>query len=153
MARYQIVKDGDPVLRKTAKEVKEVTPNIQKLIKNMATTMYHAKGVGLAAPQVGISKRVIVVDVGDETGLHAIVNPEIISYSGSQNGPEGCLSCPNIFGEVLRAKKVVVEGLDENGAPVHLEAEDFLARALQHEIDHLDGILFIDKANKMTRGE
>lgn len=153
MAVYNIVKKGDSVLRKRAKEVSEVTPQVQKLIKNMAETMYKSNGVGLAAPQVGFSKRVIVVDVGDENGLFAVVNPVIVKKSGTQNGPEGCLSCPEEYGDVLRAKHIVVQGLNENGEAIEIEASDFLARAFQHEIDHLDGILFVDKATNLARGE
>lgn len=153
MAIYNIVKKGDSVLRKRAKEVSEVTPQVQKLIKNMAETMYKANGVGLAAPQVGFSKRVIVVDIGDENGLIALINPVIVEKCGTQNGPEGCLSCPEEYGDVLRAKDIVVQALNENGEAVELKATDFLARAIQHEIDHLDGILFVDKATNLARGE
>lgn len=153
MAIYNIVKKGDLVLRKKAKEVTEITPKVQKLIKNMADTMYHSRGVGLAAPQVGFSKRIIVVDVGDETGLHAVINPVIVAAKGKQNGPEGCLSCPDEYGDVLRAKHIVVEGLNEKGEAIRIEASDFLARAFQHEIDHLDGILFVDKSLNVTRSK
>ena len=141
MAVYNIVKKEDPILRKQAKEVLEVTPKIVKLIQNMASTMYKEKGIGLAAPQVGFSKRVIVVDIGDEHGLYALVNPIIVEKKGAENG------------EVIRAKKIVVEGLNEKGEPVRIQAEGLLARAFQHEIDHLDGILFIDKATNLRRGE
>lgn len=153
MAIYNIVKKEDAILRKKAKEVLEVTPKITKLIENMANTMYQAKGVGLAAPQVGFSKRVIVVDVGDAHGLYALVNPVIIEKKGEENGPEGCLSCPEEYGEVIRAKEVVVEGRNEKGELVKIQADGLLARAFQHEIDHLDGILFIDKATNLRRGE
>ena len=151
MAVYNIVKKGDDVLRKRAKEVSEVTPKIQKLIKNMAETMYQSHGVGLAAPQVGFSKRVIVVDIGE--GLHAVINPVITEKKGEELGPEGCLSCPNEYGEVSRAKEITVEGLNENGEAITIHASDFLARAFQHEIDHLDGILFVDKAIHLKKGE
>lgn len=153
MATYNIVKKEDPILRKQAKEVLEVTPKIVKLIQNMASTMYKEKGIGLAAPQVGFSKRVIVVDIGDEHGLYALVNPIIVEKKGAENGAEGCLSCPEEYGEVIRAKKIVIEGLNEKGEPVRIQAEGLLARAFQHEIDHLDGILFIDKATNLRRGE
>lgn len=151
MARYKVVLNGDPVLRKISRPVKEVNDNIRKLLANMAETMYHEKGVGLAAPQVGINKRVIVVDVGD--GLYKLVNPEIISSSGIQDGPEGCLSVPNIVGNVKRSEHVQVKALNENGENILLEASGFKARAFQHEIDHLNGIIFTDKATELERTE
>lgn len=147
MARYNIVVKGDATLRKEAKPVREVNDNIKKLMKNMAETMYHANGVGLAAPQVGISKRVIVVDVGD--GLLSLANPEIIEKNGIQNGPEGCLSIPGYTGNVIRANNIIVNALNEKGEKVTISAEGFKARALQHEIDHLNGILFTDKATEL----
>ena len=149
MARYNIVITGDPVLRKISKPVKDVTDSIRKLLDNMAETMYHSKGVGLAAPQVGFSKRVIVVDVGD--GLYKMVNPEIIASSGLQDGPEGCLSVPNTIGNVKRSEKVTVRALNENGEEIIIEANGFKARAFQHEIDHLNGIIFVDKATDIER--
>lgn len=144
MGIYNIVKNGDPVLRKTAKEVKVVDDTVHSLIANMADTMYAAQGVGLAAPQVGRSKRVIVVDVG--SGLYALVNPVITASAGEQDGPEGCLSCPGTAGNVLRAERVTISALDQDGKPVIIEAEGYLARAFQHEIDHLNGVLYLDKA-------
>ena len=111
--------------------------------------MYNAKGVGLAAPQVGINKRVIVVDIGE--GLYKLVNPEIVSSSGIQDGPEGCLSVPNVIGNVKRSEHIKVKALDENGNIVTIEASGFLARAFQHEIDHLNGIIFTDKATAIER--
>ena len=151
MGVYNVVTKEDKILRQICKPVPEVTPNVQKLLNNMLETMYATNGVGLAAPQVGISKRVIVVDVGEERGNGAmkLVNPEIVDYSGTQDGPEGCLSCPNIYGNVVRHAKVTVKALDENGQPVEIHAEGFEARALQHEIDHLNGILFLDKATNI----
>lgn len=152
MAIRIIVKDPDPVLREVAKPVKEVTPNIRKLLRDMAETMYDAGGVGLAAPQVGISKRVIVVDPRDEeTGLIGMVNPEIVEAEGEQLGPEGCLSIPGLNGEVKRHMRIKVKGLDENGEPLVIDAEGYLARIFQHEIDHLDGILFTDIAETVYR--
>ena len=144
MALYQIVKKGDDVLRQRAKEVKEVTDSIRRLLDNMRDTMYDAEGAGLAAPQIGISKRVIVVDVGD--GLIEMVNPEIIESSGSETAPEGCLSVPGYSGEVTRAALVIVKALNRSGDAFEVQAEGLKARALQHEIDHLNGILYIDKA-------
>lgn len=149
MARYKVVLTGDPVLRRIAHPVKEVNDNIKKLLNNMAETMYHAKGVGLAAPQVGISKRVIVVDIGE--GLFKLVNPEIVASSGIQDGAEGCLSLPDVVGNVKRSERVTVKALDENGDEVTIEATGYLARAFQHEIDHLNGIIFTDKATAIER--
>lgn len=146
MAIRLIVKDPDPVLRERALEVKKFTSNLHKLLTDMAETMYDAEGVGLAAPQVGILKRVIVVDVGDERGLIEMVNPEIVEQDGEQLGPEGCLSIPGISGDVKRANRIVVKGQDRNGTAFTVEAEGFLARAFQHEIDHLNGVLFTDLA-------
>ncbi|NLO89314.1 MAG: peptide deformylase [Clostridia bacterium] len=149
MAIYSIVKIGDPVLREKAHEVKEINNTIKKLLKNMADTMYDAKGVGLAAPQIGVPKRVIVVDVGE--GLVELINPEIIECSDeTEVDIEGCLSIPGIQGEVERAKRITVKGLDGEGNSVVIKAEDFFARALQHELDHLDGILFVDKVKRFV---
>lgn len=149
MALRIIVHEPDEVLHQIAKEVPKITPNIQKMLTDMADTMYHAEGVGLAAPQIGILKRVIVVDVGDEHGLIEMVNPVILSAEGEQLGPEGCLSIPGINGDVLRHQKITVKGLDRNGREITVEAEDFLARAFQHEIDHLNGVLFTEIAQRV----
>lgn len=149
MARYTIVTAGDPILRKTARPVDQVTDRTRKILNDMADTMYHAQGVGLAAPQVGISKRIIVVDVGD--GLLQLVNPVISAKDGIQEGPEGCLSVPGLNGIVVRANHVVVTAQNEYGEPVAIDAEGFKARALQHEIDHLEGILYTDKASSVER--
>lgn len=146
MAVYEIVKIGEEVLKEKARPVPEVTPNIIKLLENMADTMYHAEGVGLAAPQIGISKRVIVVDVGDE--LIEIINPEIVNSTGQEIDSEGCLSIPGVNGDVKRAAYVEVKGLDRDGNEILVEGTGLLARALQHEIDHLEGILFVDKLEK-----
>ena len=124
MARYKVVLTGDPVLRRIAHPVKEVNDNIKKLMNNMAETMYHAKGVGLAAPQVGISKRVIVVDIGE--GLFKLVNPEIVASSGIQDGAEGCLSVPDVVGNVKRSEHVKVKALNEDGDEVTIEASGYL---------------------------
>ena len=133
----------DAVLRKKSNYVKKVNREIIGLIRNMADTMYHANGVGLAAPQVGISKRVITIDIG--SGLIILINPEIMEQKGEQKDIEGCLSIPGIVGEVIRPNWVRVSGLNEKGEHVELEGTGLLARAFCHEIDHLDGILFIDK--------
>lgn len=144
-----IVKEPDEVLHKVAKEVKKITPNVQKLLDDMAETMYDADGVGLAAPQVGILKRLIVVDVGDDHGLIKMINPEIVSSEGEQYGPEGCLSIPGYNGDVRRAETVTVKGLDRDGKEFTVTGSGLFARAFQHEIDHLNGVLFTDLAEKV----
>lgn len=146
MALRNIREEQDPILRKISKEVKEVTPRIKELISDMYDTMYHANGVGLAAPQVGILKRVIVVDIGtEEKDPHVFINPVITEASGSCNGTEGCLSVPGVYGFVDRPEKITVEYQDAEGNKQILEAQDYFARAICHEVDHLNGILFIDK--------
>ena len=150
MAIYNIVTKEDNLLRKKSQVVPEITPNVIKMLDRMQETMYAANGVGLAAPQVGILKRVIVVDIGEDgPGVLRLINPEILERSGSQNGPEGCLSCPGMWGDVKRSQYVKVKAMNDQGQEIIIEAEDFLARALQHEIDHLEGILFIDTATNM----
>lgn len=149
MAVLPIVIAPAEVLRRKAKPVERVTKRVQKLIRDMADTMYDAPGVGLAAPQVGVSERIIVADAGD--GLVCLVNPRIISREGSEVDVEGCLSIPNIAGYVERAAALEVEGLNERGRAVRFRAEGHLARILQHEIDHLDGILFTDIATGLRR--
>ena len=151
MAVYRIVELGDPGLRQKASPVPEVNDSIQKLLDNLADTLYAAKGLGLAAPQIGVAKRVIVVDCGE--GLWEVVNPEIISMQGQEVAVEGCLSIPGVAAEVKRAAQVIVKGWDRSGWEIQIEADGMGARALQHETDHLDGILFIDKANKIVDGE
>lgn len=147
MAIRNIRKEGDPLLRKISKEVPEVTDRIKVLLDDMADTMYEADGVGLAAPQVGILKRVIVVDPRDDkTGLVKLINPEIIEADGEQIGIEGCLSIPNFNATVKRAEHVKVKYLDEEGNEKIWDAHGFPAVILSHEIDHLDGILFRDKS-------
>lgn len=144
LAKLDIRLQGDPVLRKIAKPVKKVGPAVRSLLKDMAETMYAANGAGLAAPQVGIAKRMIVVDAGD--GLIELVNPELIRAEGQEIGAEGCLSIPGLVGEVERFAKVTVTCLDHDGRRRWIEGEGLLARVLQHEIDHLNGVLFTDKA-------
>lgn len=144
----KIVHYGDPLLRKKARVVPEVTPEIQSLIDEMIETLRAASGVGLAAPQVGVSLQVIVWDVGD--GVGALVNPKIIRQSGEQYGPEGCLSIPGLQGDVSRPSRVTVRGLDRTGKEVRISGEDLMARCLCHEIDHLQGVLFIDHADQQS---
>lgn len=140
MAIRNIRLEGDPILRKTSKEVKEVTPKIQQLIDDMLETMYESNGVGLAAPQVGILKRVVVIDVGD--GPLVMINPQLIESQGEQTGDEGCLSVPGVAGQVTRPNYVRVQALDEEMQEIEIEATELLARACCHEIDHLDGIMY-----------
>lgn len=144
MAALTICLSDDPILRKKAKPVREFGPLLKRLTEDMAETMHRAPGIGLAAPQVGDSRRVIVADIGE--GVIPLVNPKILAQEGSAWDTEGCLSFPNLYGEVERAEKVTVKAQDESGKWKRIEAEGLLARVFQHEIDHLDGILFIDKA-------
>ncbi|MCS7459455.1 peptide deformylase [Paenibacillus doosanensis] len=153
MAIKMIVKDPDPVLREVAKPVTKITSNIHKLLNDMADTMYDAEGVGLAAPQIGILKRVIVMDVGDDHGLIELINPEVIETEGEQFGPEGCLSIPGKTGDVRRANRVKVKGLDRDGNEIVIEGTELLARCILHEVDHLNGVLYTDLAEKMYRSE
>ena len=135
--------EEDTILRKKSKVVKIIDEKTQILLADMADTMYQANGVGLAAPQIGVLKRLVVIDVGE--GLIKLINPVILERSGEQQDMEGCLSVPDISGEVLRPQKVRIKAQDENGNYFELEGTDLLARAFCHELDHLDGILFIDK--------
>ncbi|AWI03940.1 peptide deformylase [Clostridium drakei] len=143
MALRNIRKYGDDLLRKKSRKVENIDDRIVTLLDDMAETMYEADGVGLAAPQVGILKRVVVIDVGE--GILKLVNPEIISTEGSYIDEEGCLSVPGEQGKVERPYKVKVKALNEKGEEIIVEGEELLARALCHEIDHLEGILFVDK--------
>lgn len=149
MAVLDIVQDPSEVLRKKAKPVTKVNSSIKRLLDDMAHTMYEAPGVGLAAPQVGISKRLIVIDPPGEEEAEPLqlVNPEIIKSEGWVQAPEGCLSLPGYVGHVWRYEKVTVFALDRNGHKVWIDAEGWLARIFQHEIDHLDGILYTDKCS------
>lgn len=144
MAKLDIVVAGNPVLRQKAEAVKKIDKKLQKFLKDMADTMYAANGVGLAAPQVGVLKRVVVIDVGD--GLIEMINPEIVKKEGAVVGGEGCLSVPDYEGEVERAEYVECEFTDRTGKRMLLQTDGLLAIAVQHELDHLDGVLFIDKA-------
>ena len=143
MAIRKILKIGDETLRKHARPVTEVDRRTRQLLDDMAETMYAADGAGLAAPQVGILRRVVVIDVGE--GLIELVNPEIVASEGEQHQAEGCLSVPGKRGVVARPAKVTVRALNRRGKPVEIVGEGFLATALCHEIDHLDGVLYVDK--------
>ena len=152
MALRTIREMGDPVLEKKAKAIKEVTPRIRTLAEDMLETMYETGGVGLAAPQVGILKRIVVIDITEEQDEPlTMVNPEIIEQDGEQTGYEGCLSVPGKVGEVTRPNRVVVRYNDLDMNEWELEAEEFLARAICHELDHLDGHLYVEKVNGELR--
>lgn len=146
MALRKIVKIGDNKLRKICKPVEKFDRRLKILLEDMADTMYDANGVGLAAPQVGILRRAVVIDVGD--GLVELVNPVIVESDGQQSGPEGCLSIPGRSGVVTRPNYVKVRAQDPDGNAIELEAEEFFARAVCHELDHLDGVLYVDKMDR-----
>lgn len=160
MAIREVLTTPDPFLRKRAKVVRSVTPEVKTLIEDMIETMREAPGVGLAAPQVGVGLRVIVAEYAEPNEdpeaepkppkLHAIVNPEIVRHSETSNlNNEGCLSIPGYMGEVERFDSITVKGLNRHGKAVRIRAKDWMARILQHEIDHLDGVLFIDRATQV----
>lgn len=154
MAVLQIRHMGDPVLRKKAKPVDEVTGEIDRLIEDMTETMYAGEGLGLAAIQVGVLKRIIVYDnieAGYGMDPQALINPEIIAAEGCVKDEEGCLSIPEIKDIVERSEKITVTGLDRSGSEVAIKAEGLLARIIQHEIDHLDGILFVDRLGSVKK--
>lgn len=151
MAIRNIVKTGDPVLTKVCRPVERFDAKLHQLLDDMYETMLEANGVGLAAPQVGLLRRLCVIDVGD--GPIELINPEIIETSGSQNDAEGCLSFPGEFGMVERPNYVKVRAQDRNGEWYEMEGEELLARAFCHEIDHLDGVLFVTKVSRMLDPE
>lgn len=144
MAIRNIREIGDEVLTKRCKEVTEITPRIKELIEDMLETMYEANGVGLAAPQVGILKRIVVIDTTGEDP-HILINPRIVESSGEQTGQEGCLSVPGKSGQVTRPNYVKAVAMDVNMKPFELEGTELLARAICHELDHLDGHLYVEK--------
>lgn len=144
MALRTIRVDEDPILRKISKEVKEITPRLSITIKDMIETMNHANGIGLAAVQIGILKRLFVVDIQDGEGPRVFINPEIVETKNAQVAVEGCLSLPERTGEVERPSIIKVKAMNENGEEFELVADELLARAIQHENDHLNGILFMD---------
>lgn len=153
MAVLKIEMLGSPILRQPAEEVVEVDDDLRVLIQDMFATMYDAEGIGLAAPQVGVSRRVIVVDINEEESKpFALINPRLVETSRLRDkADEGCLSIPGLSAAIERPAQVRVEGIDEQGQPVRIEADGMLARCLQHEIDHLDGILFIDRVSALQR--
>ena len=152
MALMEIKKAGDPVLKQYCSEVEKIDKRLRKLLDDMAETMYDSEGVGIAAPQVGIPIRAVVIDV-DKKKRYDLINPVITHREGSVIDSEGCLSCPNLFGDVERAEKVRVKYITRFGKEKELEADGLLARCIQHEIDHLNGRLFIDIAQNITRGK
>ena len=149
-----ILKHGDTALVQPAATVDAVTDDIRRLIDDMVQTMYAAPGIGLAAPQIGVALRILVIDLSEgrvENGLHALINPEFVERDGMQLEEEGCLSLPGFTATVARPARAVVMGLDRNGQTLRLEGTDLLARALQHEMDHLDGKLFVDRLRGVKR--
>ncbi|MBI3203112.1 MAG: peptide deformylase [Myxococcales bacterium] len=154
MAVREILEYPHPALREVAKPVTQVDDEIRRLVDDMAETMYDAPGVGLAAPQIGVGLRVFVIDIASEdepSELYTFINPEIVATSGTQTWEEGCLSFPGVSEEIKRAEHVTVRALDRDGEPFELEAEGLLAVALQHENDHLNGVLMIDKLNALKK--
>ena len=144
MAILNIVKEGDPILRKTCRPVTEITPRIRQLAEDMAETLIDANGAGLAAPQVGILRRMVLVDNGEE--ILTLINPEIIAAEGEQEEMEGCLSVPDVWGITHRPAKVTVRAMNLAGETIEVTGEGLVARCFCHELDHLDGILYTDKA-------
>ena len=151
MAILEIKKAGAPVLKEVCVPVGRVDAKLRKLLDDMAETMYEANGIGIAAPQVGESLRMVVIDVGD--GLIELINPKITFREGSEIDSEGCLSVPGMFGDVERAAKIKAEFLDRRGKRKHITAKGLLARCIQHELDHLEGVLFIDIAKSLRQEE
>lgn len=150
MAVYQVVEIGDPILKEVAKPIKNINERVHLLLDNLRDTMREMNGCGLAAPQIGIPKRAIVVEV--EETLYEFLNPEVVEGQGEVEDIEACLSIPGKRGLVKRMEKIVITGQNRDGVDVRIEAEGFLARAFQHEIDHLDGILYVDRAEWVESG-
>ncbi|MED4202635.1 peptide deformylase [Neobacillus mesonae] len=148
MAIRKIVNYPAEILEQKCKEVVKFDKKLAKMLDDMYDTMIEFDGVGLAAPQIGLDARVAIVDIDDESGTIEMINPQILQQEGEQTGPEGCLSFPGLYGEVTRPNFVKIEALDRKGRKFTLEAGGFLARAIQHEIDHLDGILFTSKVTR-----
>lgn len=144
MAIRIIREDGDEILRKKAKEVEVVDDKIREILNDMVETLHHYNGVGLAGPQIGILKRLVVIDLYDDKGPIKLVNPVIKKQKGEQEVEEGCLSFPNQYAKVIRPEEIVAEALNEKGEKIKIKAKGLLAQAICHEVDHLDGILFVD---------
>ncbi|MDQ0217130.1 peptide deformylase [Peribacillus cavernae] len=153
MAILPIVLFPDKILKQKCAKVTSFDKNLAKLLNNMHETMLEADGVGLAAPQIGVKKQIAVVDIGEDENIIEMINPEILESSGEQTDVEGCLSFPGVYGEVTRPYKVRIRAQDRKGGTFELESEDFLARAIQHEIDHLNGVLFTSKVSKYLTEE
>jgi peptide deformylase len=152
MTIRKILHYPDPRLRRKALPVDAVDDEIQTLIDDMAETMYQAPGIGLAAPQIDVSKRVLIIDISEaKNDLRVFVNPELLTQEGEQTTEEGCLSVPGVYDEITRAEKITVRALDRDGKPFELETEGLLATCVQHEIDHLDGKLFVDYLSRLKR--
>ena len=151
MAVLKVRKYGDPVLRRRGAEVGEITPALREAITDMIETMYDEVGIGLAAPQVGVSLRLMVVGLEDGRDAQALINPVIVERGGQVTAEEGCLSIPGIYAHITRSEWVKVEAKDVEGRPLKIHGRGLLARVLQHEIDHLDGVLFIDHLDPVTR--
>ena len=145
MAIRNLRYEGDEILKKKSREVEKIDEKIKTLIDDMIDTMYKYNGVGLEAVQVGILKRIVVIDIDDGTGVKVLINPKITKTKGEQEVDEGCLSFPNQFAKVIRPKEVTVEALDRSGKKIVIKAKDLLAQAIAHELDHLDGITFVDQ--------
>ena len=145
MAIRIVREDGDEILRKKSREVEVVDDKIRQILDDMVDTLHNYNGVGLAGPQIGLLKRLVVIDLYDDKGPIKLVNPRIIKQKGEQEVEEGCLSFPNQFAKIIRPLEVTIEALNENGKKIKLKGEGLLAQAISHELDHLDGILFVDK--------
>jgi peptide deformylase len=151
VALYPIRQFGDPVLKQRSLEIGNIDASLVRLAEDMIDTMYEAPGVGLAAPQVGVQRRMFVYDVGD--GPFVVINPEIVESSGEWSYPEGCLSIPDLYWDLVRPKEVHLRGVDLDGEELNIEADELLARCFQHEVDHLDGILILERIDPAERRE
>ncbi|MCI9177106.1 MAG: peptide deformylase [Clostridia bacterium] len=145
MAIRIVRENGDEILRKRSREVEVVDEKIKQILADMVETLHSYNGVGLAGPQIGLLKRLVVIDLYDEKGPIKLVNPKIVKQKGEQEVEEGCLSFPNQFAKIIRPAEVIIEALDENGKKIKIKGEGLLAQAISHELDHLDGVLFVDK--------
>lgn len=145
MAIRIVREDGDEILRKKSREVEVVDDKIRQILDDMVETLHTYNGVGLAGPQIGILKRLVIIDLYDDKGPIKLVNPKIIKQKGEQEVEEGCLSFPNQYAKIIRPKEIVIEALNENGEKIKIKGEGLLAQAISHELDHLEGILFVDK--------